>query len=272
MANKENKILKDVKQNQQKPPTASSQKYDDSEFPEVVKFLTSIKLMKYKTVFIENGFEDLDTILELNEEYLETLGIPLGHKLKIVKRIKQIADQNEGGGLQAKPPPQVLEDTNAAVSCSTESMANDTQIQQQEASVNNSISIQNNESVGMGTDPINDNDQYPDMCGVEVSQPNPSNQNTTDIQTNEISGEYQKVIESQPKQKAPKTVKFEEIKESKPTSSEVSIGTSEVAIDSMLDGCKIGRKESCWQCYKLQIVDDMFTIENMPNKLFCSSR
>jgi hypothetical protein len=44
--------------------------------------------------FIKNGFEDTETILELNEEYLETIGVPLGHKLKIIKRIKQLKSEN----------------------------------------------------------------------------------------------------------------------------------------------------------------------------------
>ena len=36
----------------------------------------------------ENGIEDLETILELNDSHLDALGIPLGYKLKILKRIK----------------------------------------------------------------------------------------------------------------------------------------------------------------------------------------
>jgi hypothetical protein len=54
----------------------------------VVEFLTSIKLQKYEAKFIEHGIEDLETILELKEDHIEQMGIPLGHKLKIVKHIK----------------------------------------------------------------------------------------------------------------------------------------------------------------------------------------
>ena len=46
--------------------------------------------MKYKERFIENGIEDLETILELNDEHLDAITVPLGHKLKILKRIKMI--------------------------------------------------------------------------------------------------------------------------------------------------------------------------------------
>jgi hypothetical protein len=37
---------------------------------------------------LDNEVEDLETILELDEKHLEQMGIPLGHKLKIMKRIK----------------------------------------------------------------------------------------------------------------------------------------------------------------------------------------
>lgn len=45
---------------------------------------------KYRDAFIENGIEDKETILELNEAHLEQLGLPLGHKLKIMKKIKEL--------------------------------------------------------------------------------------------------------------------------------------------------------------------------------------
>jgi hypothetical protein len=52
--------------------------------------LTDIALQKYKETFIDNGVEDLETILEMDEKHLEMMSIPLGHKLKIMKRIKDV--------------------------------------------------------------------------------------------------------------------------------------------------------------------------------------
>lgn len=66
-----------------------AQKTEDSA-PEVAEFLNSIGLQKYQAKFVENGIEDQETILELNDVYLDTLGVPLGHKLKMLKRIKTI--------------------------------------------------------------------------------------------------------------------------------------------------------------------------------------
>jgi hypothetical protein len=56
----------------------------------VDQFLEVLNLAKYKDTFIDNGVEDLETILELDEKHLEMMNVPLGHKLKIVKRIKEI--------------------------------------------------------------------------------------------------------------------------------------------------------------------------------------
>ena len=50
-------------------------------------------MQKYQSKFLENGIEELETILELNDSHLDSLGIPLGYKLKILKRIKTIREQ-----------------------------------------------------------------------------------------------------------------------------------------------------------------------------------
>jgi len=42
---------------------------------------------------LENGIEDLETVLELNDTHLDALSVPLGYKLKILKRIKIIRQE-----------------------------------------------------------------------------------------------------------------------------------------------------------------------------------
>ena len=49
-----------------------------------------MNLAKYTKVFIENGVDDLEIILELDDKHLEQMSIPLGHKLKLMKRIKDL--------------------------------------------------------------------------------------------------------------------------------------------------------------------------------------
>ena len=57
---------------------------------EALEFLTNNGLEKYHSVFIDNGIEEMEILLELNEEHLVNMNIPLGHRLKILKKIKEI--------------------------------------------------------------------------------------------------------------------------------------------------------------------------------------
>lgn len=72
------------------PTPAPDTKGKEKEYPEVDNFLASINMLKYKEIFLSNGFEDLESILELQEEHFATMRIPLGHKLKILKKIKEL--------------------------------------------------------------------------------------------------------------------------------------------------------------------------------------
>lgn len=40
--------------------------------------------------FVENGIEDLETVLELTDTHLDAMQIPMGYKLKIIKKIKTL--------------------------------------------------------------------------------------------------------------------------------------------------------------------------------------
>lgn len=73
--------------------TAGTSGAGGSEYPEIDEFLTSINLNKYKDRFLENGIEDEETVLELNDAHLDAIGIPLGYKLKILKRIKMMRQE-----------------------------------------------------------------------------------------------------------------------------------------------------------------------------------
>lgn len=48
---------------------------------------------RYREIFLDNGVEDLETILEMDEKHLEQMSVPLGHKLKMMKRIKEIRQE-----------------------------------------------------------------------------------------------------------------------------------------------------------------------------------
>ena len=68
----------------------SKQNGEEEKTSEVQSFLGGVKLEKYADKFLENGVEDLETVLELKDQHLEQMGVPLGHKLKIIKRIKDM--------------------------------------------------------------------------------------------------------------------------------------------------------------------------------------
>ncbi len=76
-------------------------KVQSTTYEEVDQFLFSINLSKYVDTFIDNGIEDLETILELDEKHLEQMTVPLGHKLKIMKKIKDT--RKEKGYVDAQP-------------------------------------------------------------------------------------------------------------------------------------------------------------------------
>ncbi|CDW91239.1 sam domain containing protein [Stylonychia lemnae] len=62
----------------------------NDQFHEVDEFLKELNMLKYKDTFLDNGVEDMEIILELDEKHLEQMSIPLGHKLKILKKIKEV--------------------------------------------------------------------------------------------------------------------------------------------------------------------------------------
>ena len=57
---------------------------------EVDRFLKSIGLEKYSEIMVENGIDDMEILEEITEDHLEQLGIVLGHRIKIVKKIKEL--------------------------------------------------------------------------------------------------------------------------------------------------------------------------------------
>ena len=103
LANPANNLMKALKDQNE----ASSQGHT-----EVDVFLESAGLPRYRDTFLDNGVEDLETILELDDKHLEQMGVPMGHKLKLVKRIKEIrvskglhVPPSRQGGEREKPTP-----------------------------------------------------------------------------------------------------------------------------------------------------------------------
>lgn len=56
---------------------------------EIFGFLVSCGLEKYHKVFLDNGIDEMEILMEITEGHLSNLNIPLGHRLKILKNIKE---------------------------------------------------------------------------------------------------------------------------------------------------------------------------------------
>lgn len=65
-------------------------KEQESEFKDLKDFLEPIKMTKYKDTFIDQGITSNYHLQGLDEVTLENMKIPLGHKLKIMKKVKSM--------------------------------------------------------------------------------------------------------------------------------------------------------------------------------------
>lgn len=59
---------------------------------EVSVFLSSMGLAVYSSLFLREGIEDLETMQELTDSHLASLGLPVGHRLKLLKRLKDLRE------------------------------------------------------------------------------------------------------------------------------------------------------------------------------------
>ncbi|CAD8092665.1 unnamed protein product [Paramecium sonneborni] len=76
-----NQILKD------RPPSNKSEPIES--------FLKSIKLDTYVQKFKENGFEELDILFDIQKEQLQQMEIPLGHQIRLMKKIRELKQTTE---------------------------------------------------------------------------------------------------------------------------------------------------------------------------------
>eukprot|EP00359_Climacostomum_virens_P007013 CAMPEP_0204902026 /NCGR_PEP_ID=MMETSP1397-20131031/3423_1 /ASSEMBLY_ACC=CAM_ASM_000891 /TAXON_ID=49980 /ORGANISM="Climacostomum Climacostomum virens, Strain Stock W-24" /LENGTH=300 /DNA_ID=CAMNT_0052070467 /DNA_START=30 /DNA_END=932 /DNA_ORIENTATION=- len=68
---------------------------------QVKQFLTSCGLERYYDELTNNGIDDMEILLELSDSHLNGLNIPLGHRIKLLKRIKEVREEET----QRQPTP-----------------------------------------------------------------------------------------------------------------------------------------------------------------------
>jgi len=87
-------------QEPEKLAKASQLPCDQPENEEIREFLESCGLEKHLPTFLTHGIEDMEVVLELTEEHLADLSLPLGHRIKLLKRIRDLKSAEP----LAKPP------------------------------------------------------------------------------------------------------------------------------------------------------------------------
>lgn len=88
------------------PPKESTEK---PETEEIRAFLESCGLEKHVQTFMSNGIEDMEVVMELTEEHLADLNLPLGHRIKLLKRIRDLKSTENEAVPAFKPLPNKVE-------------------------------------------------------------------------------------------------------------------------------------------------------------------
>lgn len=97
----------------QKPKLISESSQNPDKKPkenEVDKVLKELNLEKYSKIMKDNGIDDMEIFQELTEPHLEQLGIVLGHRIKIMKKIRELngtAEKNDvKSPIKTEPSPE----------------------------------------------------------------------------------------------------------------------------------------------------------------------
>jgi len=66
---------------------------------EVAAFLAGINLDRYVSIFMENGFDCMEVVQEMQESHMKEIGMAAGHILKLRKRLAELSPQLSEGKL-----------------------------------------------------------------------------------------------------------------------------------------------------------------------------
>lgn len=61
----------------------------------VVEFLGEIDLLQYAEPLLANGFDDMETLMEVEDSDLAELGMPRGHVIRLRKRLRTLVDNHQ---------------------------------------------------------------------------------------------------------------------------------------------------------------------------------
>jgi len=88
------------------PLSGKSQRATSMERNPVAMFLQDAGLSKYAEPLISGGFDDMDTLLDIENEHMRELGIPPGHIVKLKKKLREYAGPNAGASTSVVSVPK----------------------------------------------------------------------------------------------------------------------------------------------------------------------
>jgi hypothetical protein len=81
---------------------------------EVSSFLQEIGLPQYIQAFKDNGFDDLETVMEIQTKHLVDMKIPAGHQIKLTKRIENLRANDPNRSIRNTLPTPTQKSTSQA--------------------------------------------------------------------------------------------------------------------------------------------------------------
>jgi len=84
------------------PTPLAKRKAQSFESNAVATFLKDIGLGKYAKPLILSGFDDMETLLDIENEHMREIGFPPGHIVKLKKKLREYADENPSAALSPK--------------------------------------------------------------------------------------------------------------------------------------------------------------------------
>lgn len=220
---------------------------------EVLEFLKNCGLEKYHKMFVENGIEEIEILMELTESHMANMNIPLGHRLKILKKIKEI--KGKENNYQAEPLQSEVPKP-AHKSQTTETAVGD--------------------DMELGHGEFNEKESY-DMFKEAIEQFRNSgsptkhklktNKSNKQVKFTEDNSKKVRFLEPVTEEMLPKEIKgmlyegtWEPDNAAIPETFEESSGTNAAVL--------ISERKSCWNCYKIFSADLVYKAYE---KEFCSS-
>ena len=88
--------INELKSQMETMAAIQTEEKEESETKQLKNFFSKILKLDYYQMFVDDGYDDLESIMNLKEEDLEKIGVVKnGHKKKIIREIQKLVEQNQ---------------------------------------------------------------------------------------------------------------------------------------------------------------------------------